>query len=737
MRVADKEGVLRFVGNVHFSQGVWCGIELCNGKGKNDGCVRGVQYFTCPNSCGLMVPLWKVLFADDVQYEDDDCISSGPHSILFGIQQGSITKDLQRIDLNTNYVKNNESSINTASITNGGLVSSINSAPPEKGITVNENKNTELNETFILNRIDEKKVSKPSRSCSKENPLELCHNITYDLNNSLNVASQGDSDTSFDSNVAIIYDENPKVNEDRDRRKNPIRSNVICLNENELQKSTKCPEPILYNISKVKFLRLTEEIEIENSPRRRVRASPALFNTTFDEESTKRDSLEFEESLGILTPEQMGDITEFACSKTPSSENIQSLPNDLQNLISKFQCEVKSSTELGSPNLMDASVNDISLGILDEHVLSNLTMKSDTTMNMELPLDSVGNRSKSFTITRLEQTPSPEDLPLDPTPVIENEPKTEPTKSKTSSSFITSITSITSLDTGYQGDGEMSRPASRGPDHSPLTRRPIQRPQPRRPDPMTDSDFYTESDADNHEEHPLRGGRLARVIDGTLYGVDPQAAADIYVNNRENMDSSGIFTDIEGNTRNDELSSADNDNHNENLDVSPSPSDTSSKTISNDSQNNVHVIINKTPLRIESNNNTSNSQDADKMEIDTVDLGTKRMSPSPSSVASSPASLRSPRHTPRDDTSIKKYKMPKRNVASKVKAVLESTNQQNKELARINSKKPVGRWDAVMNKISKTPVVDKNFKEIKSKVFASPSSAITPSSNPISPNNKT
>lgn len=93
---------------------------------------------------------------------------------------------------------------------------------------------------------------------------------------------------------------------------------------------------------------------------------------------------------------------------------------------------------------------------------------------------------------------------------------------------------------GLLGDGEMSRPASRGADNSPLTRRPFSRPLPRRPDPMTDSDFYTESDADNHEENHLKGDRRAQVIDGTLYGVDPQAAADIYANNRENMDSSGM-----------------------------------------------------------------------------------------------------------------------------------------------------------------------------------------------------
>lgn len=88
----------------------------------------------------------------------------------------------------------------------------------------------------------------------------------------------------------------------------------------------------------------------------------------------------------------------------------------------------------------------------------------------------------------------------------------------------------------------MSRPASRGADSSsPIARRPR-----RNNDPMTDSDFYTESDdhEDQHQQQQqqqqqqvqttgtLRGDRRARVIDGTLYGVNARAAADVYANNR-------------------------------------------------------------------------------------------------------------------------------------------------------------------------------------------------------------
>uniref|UniRef100_A0A6P4FEL2 Uncharacterized protein LOC108050468 n=1 Tax=Drosophila rhopaloa TaxID=1041015 RepID=A0A6P4FEL2_DRORH len=166
---------------------------------------------------------------------------------------------------------------------------------------------------------------------------------------------------------------------------------------------------------------------------------------------------------------------------------------------------------------------------------------------------------------RMEQTPSPEELPLDPIEIkseivkqveaSQNQVNTSQ-HSKLSNSFITSVTSVTSLDTGYQGDGEMSRPASRGAcDHSPsngphlgrVSRQPsFPPPNPaplRRPDPMTDSDFFTESDADDVLH---RGDRRAQVIDGQLYGPDMmQPSASVPQMEDSCMESSGIFTDVE------------------------------------------------------------------------------------------------------------------------------------------------------------------------------------------------
>lgn len=555
VRVADKEGILRFVGSVLFSPDTWCGIELRSAIGKYDGCVFGVRYFQCPPKHGLMAPLSKV-----VLLEEDN--TSGPYSIICELD-ATITKSTTCIFSNDDEQKHF------------------------------------MSETTTINDV----------SSDSER-------LTIDDNNCTVIYNNDLQRTSLLHRTFIMESEPPSSN---------LNSPQSSLTITSLQR----PFDFLTPLTK-----LTHSIP--------------------DGESTKRDSFDFEESLGILTPDQMMDTTNFACSRTPSSENVNSLPQD-------------SKLNRTSPSQMD------SLGIIDE---------KDLAVSMELPLDSIG-KFKDFVMARVEQTPSPEELPLDNTPVV----KADETKSG-NNTFIVSIASITSLDTGYQGDGEMSRPASRGADNSPMTRRPLPRPQLRRNDPMTDSDFYTESDADNHDEQSTsRGDRHARIIDGTLYSVDPQTAADLYVNNKENMDSSGVFTDIETST------------NDLNKTVMPSPSGSSTKTISGDSENNPKS---STPLH--------------KSSTETI---IKHFSPTPSSLLSSPLSVRSPVYAPKEEPATKKHKMPKRNVPSKVKTMMGGvTNQQKTSIPKTKSAE---KTESIVGKISKKSAEEtkSRLKDIKSKVFGS------------------
>ncbi|CAF2768042.1 unnamed protein product [Rotaria sp. Silwood2] len=55
-----KYGTLKYIGKIHLSEGIWCGIKLDGPLGKHDGKVDGKRYFTCPHRFGIFAPLHSV-----------------------------------------------------------------------------------------------------------------------------------------------------------------------------------------------------------------------------------------------------------------------------------------------------------------------------------------------------------------------------------------------------------------------------------------------------------------------------------------------------------------------------------------------------------------------------------------------------------------------------------------------------------------------------------------------------
>lgn len=361
---------------------------------------------------------------------------------------------------------------------------------------------------------------------------------------------------------------------------------------------------------------------------------------------------------------------------------------------------------------------------------------AEGTVNVEMPSD-----CKHVIINRIDQTPSPEDLPLDSSDIngeistysqfsastlhdsqtysdSKNDyPKSMET-SKVSNSFITSITSITSLD-GYQGDGEMSRPVSRGADHSLGHREDAIEmdwqnvPVTRRADPMTDSDFFTESDADGLDDNIQRGDRKAQVIDGALYGgKNTNGNPPLIVNRNDDscMESSGVYTDFENHRSSPVFLNVIDD-------MSPevsTPSSRSECSQKNGSTGKLDTYFN--PL----DKNEQITETTNNIEDETPKNTSKRNS------VNSDKDIRTTEKIKEEKRSftLKKYKMPKRDVPSKLKSML-ANRKNDVDVSVQSSPKAVKKTDRRENLSKKNSIElksdykTKSFKDIKSKVDCS------------------
>lgn len=47
--MGSRPGILQYIGETKFAAGNWCGVQLDDATGKNDGSVDGVKYFATSN----------------------------------------------------------------------------------------------------------------------------------------------------------------------------------------------------------------------------------------------------------------------------------------------------------------------------------------------------------------------------------------------------------------------------------------------------------------------------------------------------------------------------------------------------------------------------------------------------------------------------------------------------------------------------------------------------------------
>ena len=667
-----------------------------------------------------------------VDKKDED--ESGPYSLLFDLQS----------DPSTSF--NESAAVNVWNRPKSEVLSDTNSQSFKKLINpINKSADRLPN---VLN-FDEKQMREFEYSCEND--------FTFPSKKTFNTHSRSDLCLQLKSHVhPRLFESNLSPNENSLSRTNeenslddslgiltPDQMDDICYLENAFSPTVE-GLPIFCDSNESKISPDNGDTPSTDKTESNSAAS-TIQNDGFDSIENKRCA--FEGQLApivsletIMNNEDHNSLTSYdspahKCSETLSVQEPSSITSRTFDIPSQ-------DVTIGKDELSSNLIDEEFMPSIHSSILEPVSSIAENVANLEIALDC---KHENILITnRIEQTPSPEDLPLDSSEIHgeistysqfsastlhdsqtysdgkNDYPKSMET-SKVSNSFITSITSITSLD-GYQGDGEMSRPVSRGADHSIEHREDAIEmdwqnvPVARRADPMTDSDFFTESDADGLDDHMQRGDRRAQVIDGALYGGKKvNGNPPLIVNRNEDscMESSGVYTDFENHRTSPVFLNVIDD-------MSPdgsTPSTRSECSQKNASTGNLNTYF--SPLQ-----DTMDDHKSDTSHVIDDDETPKNTSKRNSLNSVKDMKCTEKNKEEKRSFTLKKYKMPKRDVPSKLKSML-ANRKTDADNSVQSSPKTVKKTERRENLAKKSSIETKNdykiksFKDIKSKVDCS------------------
>ncbi|XP_017954160.1 restin homolog isoform X3 [Drosophila navojoa] len=96
----SRPGILRYLGETQFAPGNWCGVELDEGSGKNDGAVDGIRYFECKPKFGIFVPIAKVSLSPSSKKSRLSRAGSRESLTSIGTMNSIATTNTSRIRMN-------------------------------------------------------------------------------------------------------------------------------------------------------------------------------------------------------------------------------------------------------------------------------------------------------------------------------------------------------------------------------------------------------------------------------------------------------------------------------------------------------------------------------------------------------------------------------------------------------------------------------------------------------------
>ncbi|XP_076319467.1 uncharacterized protein LOC143230215 isoform X3 [Tachypleus tridentatus] len=336
-----KRGILRFFGSVEFQTGIWCGVELFEPVGKNDGSVNGIRYFSCEDNYGIFAPVKKVEklslshnlphsgpLREPGQTEDSVQIKSklpAPRvASKFPVQTGKFipSKNIEADDQkrkvpppktffsrdNNTTLKNQCENINVTQTFESETFHSDDYQVGEKDKTYSE----DVQES-IDNEVFQRGLLNVSYTVDTEGNSSNGYQAKQDLNQTFHMTKtpvdnkfeQGEIKDRCNTTFDTISTKQPteKLNSTFDMEYTPCVNSVSTLGGNETNTTFNLEEQS--HITEYLMRRpgeLLNQVEGHN------------LDYIFEEDDECDDglSLDFEDSLGILTPNQMKDFTLYS-----------------------------------------------------------------------------------------------------------------------------------------------------------------------------------------------------------------------------------------------------------------------------------------------------------------------------------------------------------------------------------------------------------------------------------------
>ncbi|GFY05354.1 CAP-Gly domain-containing linker protein 1 [Trichonephila clavipes] len=372
-----KQGILRYFGRTNFAQGYWCGVELDEPVGKNNGTVNGVIYFNCKPNHGIFAPVSKVSKLNDLSscnWQIDT------REIMAAAQQHEARYRHPHWDYNlglladtesseTKYIKN---SISDPSFLRATMRATMprcsESFPYDKRSFVEQQEAVPVNFRNVRNfeMLDGSSRRSKSQSSSvttvvKNSSSRSLGKFRYNKKNPYLSSNGGYFEDSGSESLrekhaslrsAVTGLQNPSLMAEEYEQflRTPTNSGEVSPLSSEAKRFNEMP---LYDYGKMPdtFLNAFQSHDLSD----------------FEDDTEDHMSVDYDESLGILTPSQMKDLTlgpDFPTSLSdirgmdfPSSESfddINDLPEDEQvHDVSVYRVSESSAVrnvEVSKPN---------------------------------------------------------------------------------------------------------------------------------------------------------------------------------------------------------------------------------------------------------------------------------------------------------------------------------------------------------------------------------------------------